>query len=183
MVGDVDFRKSLSGYLLTFAGGVVLWQSILQPCVALSTKEAEYIAIIEGCKETLWMKNFLQELGVKQDSSVVYCKEFGIWLEIQAYWCEVLLGMRRAWEETVTAWEDSHNREWIRYDDKDIAQREVEKLNAKSGLGGAPKWSRGGDLLGPSYLGGPSPNCISLGSYVINRNMKEDEWNMVSKSK
>ena len=59
IVGDVDSRKSLSGYLLTFAGGLVSWQSRLQQCVALSTTEVEYIAITEGCKETLWMKNFL----------------------------------------------------------------------------------------------------------------------------
>ena len=65
MAGDVDSKKSLSGYLLTFAEGAIPWQSKLQQCVALSTTEAEYIAIIEGYKETLWMKNFLQELGVK----------------------------------------------------------------------------------------------------------------------
>ena len=73
MAGDVDSRKSLSGYLLTFVGGAVSWQSRLQQCVALSTTEAEYIAITESYKETLWMKNFLQELGVNQDSYVVYC--------------------------------------------------------------------------------------------------------------
>ncbi|KAH9784249.1 retrovirus-related pol polyprotein from transposon RE1 [Citrus sinensis] len=53
MAGDVDSRKSLSEYLLTFARRAVSWQSKLQQCVALSTTEAEYIAITEGCKETL----------------------------------------------------------------------------------------------------------------------------------
>ncbi|KAK9940454.1 hypothetical protein M0R45_017116 [Rubus argutus] len=42
--GDLDSRKSTSGYLFTFAGGAVSWQSKLQKCVALSTTEAEYIA-------------------------------------------------------------------------------------------------------------------------------------------
>ena len=73
MVGDVGSRKSLSAYLLTFAGGLVSWQSRLQQCVALFTIEVEYIAITEGCKETLWMKNFLQELSMKKDSFIVYC--------------------------------------------------------------------------------------------------------------
>ena len=59
MAGNVDSRICLSGYLLTFAEGAIPWQSKLQQCVALSTTEAEYIAITEGCKETLWMKNFL----------------------------------------------------------------------------------------------------------------------------
>ena len=66
MAGDVDNRKSTSGYLMTFSGGAVSWQSRLQKCVALSTTEAEYIAIAEACKELLWMKRFMQELGFKQ---------------------------------------------------------------------------------------------------------------------
>nr|KYP41608.1 Retrovirus-related Pol polyprotein from transposon TNT 1-94 [Cajanus cajan] len=63
MTRDVDPRKSTSGYLIKFAGGVVAWQSRLQRCVALSTTQAEFIAITEACKELLWLKKFLQELG------------------------------------------------------------------------------------------------------------------------
>ena len=37
MAGDVDNRKSISGYLITYAGGAVSWQSKLQKYVALST--------------------------------------------------------------------------------------------------------------------------------------------------
>lgn len=73
MAGDVDSRKSTSGYLMTFAGGVVAWQSRLQKCVALSTTEAEFIAVTEACKEILWLKKFLQELGLKQEKYVLYC--------------------------------------------------------------------------------------------------------------
>ncbi|GKV17327.1 hypothetical protein SLEP1_g27844 [Rubroshorea leprosula] len=42
-------------------------------CVALSTTEAEYIAATEAGKEMLWMKRFLQELGLKQKEYVVFC--------------------------------------------------------------------------------------------------------------
>ena len=63
--GDVNGRKSTSGYLFTFAGGAVSWQSRLQKCVALSTIEAKYIASNEVGKEMLWLKWFLQELGLK----------------------------------------------------------------------------------------------------------------------
>ena len=49
------------------------WQSRLQKCVALSTIEAEFIAIIEACKELLWLKKFLQELGLKQERYVLHC--------------------------------------------------------------------------------------------------------------
>ncbi|KAF3648202.1 hypothetical protein FXO37_19575 [Capsicum annuum] len=67
MAGDVDTRKSTSGYLVTFVGGVVSWQSRLQKFVALSTTEVELIAAVEACKEFFWMKRFLGELGCAQE--------------------------------------------------------------------------------------------------------------------
>ncbi|CAL2256840.1 unnamed protein product [Prunus armeniaca] len=53
MAGDLDSRKPTSGYLITFSGGAVSWQSKLQKCVALSTIEAEFITTTEACKEML----------------------------------------------------------------------------------------------------------------------------------
>ncbi|CAL9013346.1 unnamed protein product, partial [Prunus brigantina] len=76
MAGDLDSRKSTSGYLITFSGGAVSWQSKLQKCVALSTTEAEFIAATEACKackEMLWMKRFLQELGQEQHKYILHC--------------------------------------------------------------------------------------------------------------
>ncbi|KAC9553688.1 hypothetical protein E3N88_45637 [Mikania micrantha] len=49
MAGNKDNMKSTSGYLMTFAGGAVSWQSRLQKCVALSTTEAEYLVATETC--------------------------------------------------------------------------------------------------------------------------------------
>ena len=72
-VGDLDGRKSTLGYLFTFAEKAVSWQSRLQKCVSLSTTKAEYIAANEESKEMLWLKRFLQELGLKQDGYVVNC--------------------------------------------------------------------------------------------------------------
>lgn len=37
MRDDPDFRKSTFGFVVTFAGGAVFWQSRLQKCVILST--------------------------------------------------------------------------------------------------------------------------------------------------
>jgi hypothetical protein len=73
MAGDVDTRKSTSGYLITFFGRAVLWQSRLQKCIALSTIEAELIVATKACKELLGMKKFLQELGFKQQQYVLFC--------------------------------------------------------------------------------------------------------------
>ena len=72
MAGDIDSRKSTSGYMIKFVGGSVTWQSRLQRCVALSTTKAEFIAITEACKELLWVKKFLQELGVVQDKYLLF---------------------------------------------------------------------------------------------------------------
>ena len=73
MAGDVDSRKSTSGYLMKFAGGAVLWQSRLQKYVALSTIEAEYITLTKGGKKLLWMKKFLYELSLVQENLVLHC--------------------------------------------------------------------------------------------------------------
>jgi hypothetical protein len=39
-VGDLDKRRSTSGYVFTLAGGPISWMSKLQNVVALSTTEA-----------------------------------------------------------------------------------------------------------------------------------------------
>ena len=73
MSGDVDSSRSTSGYVMTYAGGAVSWQSRLQKFVALSTTEAEYMPAVEAGKELSWMKNFLSELGMKQEKFLLHC--------------------------------------------------------------------------------------------------------------
>lgn len=53
MIGDLDNRKSTIGYLFSFVGRAIPWQSRLQKCVTLSTTEAEYLAVIEAGKEMI----------------------------------------------------------------------------------------------------------------------------------
>ena len=48
------------------------WKSKLRDRVALSTTEAEYIAISEAAKEMIWLKNFLNELGKEQDDAPMF---------------------------------------------------------------------------------------------------------------
>ena len=38
------------------------WKATLQPVVAMSTTEAEYMAIAEACKESVWLKGLFAEL-------------------------------------------------------------------------------------------------------------------------
>ena len=73
MSGDVDSSRSTSGYVMTYSGGAVSWQSRLQKAVALSTTEAKYMAAVEAGKELIWMRDFLSELGVKQEEFLLHC--------------------------------------------------------------------------------------------------------------
>ncbi len=43
--GDVSDRKSTSAYLFMMSGATISWRSRKQTCVALSTAEAEYVAL------------------------------------------------------------------------------------------------------------------------------------------
>lgn len=70
---DLDHRRSISGMVFTAGGNPVSWRSSLQPVVALSTTEAEYIALSEAVKEGVWLKRFAEELGFPQESVEVYC--------------------------------------------------------------------------------------------------------------
>lgn len=56
-------RKSNSGFLIRYGGGVICWGSRRQSCVSLSTTEAEFIALSEGCQELTWVKKLLKDFG------------------------------------------------------------------------------------------------------------------------
>ena len=51
--GDLDKRRSLTGYVFTIGGCAISWKATLYSIVALSTTEAEYMAVTEACKETI----------------------------------------------------------------------------------------------------------------------------------
>ena len=70
--GDEADSKSVSGFVF-FAGGLVSWQSRKQDCVVLSSTEAEYVALSEACKEVVWLRRLLKQIGYPQSSaSVLY---------------------------------------------------------------------------------------------------------------
>ncbi|KAL0301507.1 UNVERIFIED_CONTAM: Retrovirus-related Pol polyprotein from transposon TNT 1-94 [Sesamum radiatum] len=64
--GDLDDRKSTTGYVFTLGGGPIYWKSTVQSIVALSTTEAEYMVVVEAAKEALWLNGLAKELGVEQ---------------------------------------------------------------------------------------------------------------------
>jgi hypothetical protein len=81
---DVDWGsctedwRSFNGYIFLLNGGPVSWDSRKQRTVALSTTEAEYMALSEGVKEAIYLQRLLQELGADEMiGSVVFCDNKG----------------------------------------------------------------------------------------------------------
>jgi hypothetical protein len=60
---DRTQRKSNSGYICFFNGGTINWSCKKQECVALSSCEAEYVALSEAVKEVIWLRRMLAEFG------------------------------------------------------------------------------------------------------------------------
>ncbi|GAV99168.1 retrotransposon Ty1-copia subclass [Lentinula edodes] len=68
--GCVDTRRSTSGYVFFMAGSPVSWSSKRQPSAALSSTEAEYIALSRACQQAVWLQSFLTEIDLDQQGPV-----------------------------------------------------------------------------------------------------------------
>ena len=60
---DIETRRSTSGYVFLLNKGCISWRSKKQRTVALSSTEAEYMALSEAIQEAVWLKAFTSELG------------------------------------------------------------------------------------------------------------------------
>lgn len=69
--GDIDTRRSTTGYVFLLNGGPISWNSKLQSTVALSSTEAEYMALSAATQEALWLKGILESLQYKPVSESV----------------------------------------------------------------------------------------------------------------
>ena len=73
--------KSCSGWAITYAGCPVTWVSKLQMLTALSTMEAEYIALSTACQELIPMLELMKEMHSHDIKShparpKIHCKVF-----------------------------------------------------------------------------------------------------------
>ena len=61
--GNKETRRSTRGYVFQLGNGPISWKSKLQPTVALSSCEAEYMAATQATKEVVWLRRLLAHLG------------------------------------------------------------------------------------------------------------------------
>ena len=60
---DSNNRRSQTGYFLKLAGGAISWMSHAQKTVALSSTEAEYMALSDCSRQVVWMHTLMGELS------------------------------------------------------------------------------------------------------------------------
>ncbi len=65
--GDVDSRRSTSGYVFKVGNCTVSWCSKKQASVTKSTTEAEYVALSQATQEAIWMRQLLSDIGCKSE--------------------------------------------------------------------------------------------------------------------
>ena len=65
--GDKNDRHSTTGYVFLLAGGATCWASRRQPTVALSSTEAEYMAVTDASKHAIWLQTIFSDIGIDSD--------------------------------------------------------------------------------------------------------------------
>ena len=65
-------RRSYTGFVFKVADAAVTWEARKQKTVALSSTEAEYMAMSEATKEAMYLQNLLEELGTPREPIVLH---------------------------------------------------------------------------------------------------------------
>ena len=62
--GDLGDRKSTGGFAFILSGCTISWRSMKQKTIAISSTEAENVAMSEATTEAIWLKAILSELSI-----------------------------------------------------------------------------------------------------------------------
>nr|GEZ63639.1 retrovirus-related Pol polyprotein from transposon TNT 1-94 [Tanacetum cinerariifolium] len=71
--GCIDSRKSTSGGIQLLGDKLVSWMSKKHNCTAMSSAEAEYVALSASCAQVMWMRTQLQDYGFNYNKIPLYC--------------------------------------------------------------------------------------------------------------
>ena len=69
-VGCVDNKRSMSSYVFIFARETISWRSCLQDCTSSSTTKAEYVAMSDASKESIWLAHLVGDLDIQKKSYI-----------------------------------------------------------------------------------------------------------------
>ncbi|GJX64822.1 retrovirus-related pol polyprotein from transposon TNT 1-94 [Tanacetum coccineum] len=71
--GCIDTRKSTSGGMQFLGDKLVSWMSKKHDCTAMSSAEAEYVALSASCAQVMWMRTQLKDYGFNYNKIPLYC--------------------------------------------------------------------------------------------------------------
>ena len=73
--GDTRHRRSVTGVAVIYAGGVVCYKTKYQETIALSSTEAEFVALCDAGKVVLYARSILDDLAVSQENATTLYKD------------------------------------------------------------------------------------------------------------
>lgn len=73
--GDLDTRRSTSGYVFQIQGNTVSWCSKRQASVSKSSTEAEYIALSGASQEGIWIRRLLADINLEQKGPTIILED------------------------------------------------------------------------------------------------------------
>ncbi|GKG11061.1 hypothetical protein Tco_0342461, partial [Tanacetum coccineum] len=71
--GCLDTRKSTSGGIQFLGDKLVSLMLKKQDCTAMSSSEAEYVALSASCAQVMWMRTHLIDYGLNYNKIPLYC--------------------------------------------------------------------------------------------------------------
>jgi hypothetical protein len=69
--GDLDERRSTTGYVVRYGTSPISWKSRKQPSTSLSSTEAEYIAMTETTQEVIVLMDTLKDMMIEQKDAPI----------------------------------------------------------------------------------------------------------------
>lgn len=66
------YRKSRTGLVITYGNAPLFLDKAIAKEVSLSTSRAEHMALSDAAKNVIWLRHVLAELGMHQESTVIY---------------------------------------------------------------------------------------------------------------